>query len=161
MKNIHASDGMAEDLIRSFTQIASAELHVKTLLEKRISELENGMVKESDTEDHINAIDSLEEELETYADIRRKEMLKLYELYGNNGDKEQWCLVKHLSMAMYTVFESYQASDKDEELLTLYLRINKQFIKVLTKFLGVEITECASCFSDILKAGESNETNSL
>ena len=46
MKNIHSSDGMAEDLIRSFTQIANAELHVKTLLEKRISELENGMVKE-------------------------------------------------------------------------------------------------------------------
>ena len=56
MKNIHSSDGMAEDLIRSFTQIANAELHVKTLLEKRISELENGMVKENDTEDHINAI---------------------------------------------------------------------------------------------------------
>lgn len=61
-------------------------------------------------------------------------------------------MVKHASGAMYTMFESWQASERDEELLSMAIQINKMFIKALTCFLGVEITECSSCFSDILKA---------
>ena len=43
-------------------------------------------------------------------------------------------------------------------MLDFALRANQMFIKAVTEFLGVEVTECASCFSDILKTGEGHET---
>lgn len=152
MQNKHSSDGIAEDLIRSLVQMASVELHTKTLIEKRISEIENGMVNEEDIPKQLEVIQGLKEDIEEQAEVRRSIMLYLYNLYGQKGNKEYWCMVKHLSMAMYTMFESWQASERDEELLSMAIQINKMFIKALTCFLGVEITECSSCFSDILKA---------
>ena len=137
MENKYSTSGIGEDIIRSFTQVASAELHTKTLLEKRVSEVENSMVKDED--------------IQEYADIRRTQMIYLYKLFGEKGDIEQWCLVKHLSMAMYTSFEAWQASDNDSELLSIALDINKKFIETCTKFLGTEITSCAACFADIMK----------
>lgn len=159
MENKYSTSGIGEDIIRSFTQIASAELHAKTLLEKRISEMENGMIEDDKLTEHLEKIDELKEEVISYADIRRTQMLYLYKLFGAKGDKEQWCMVKHLSMAMYTSFEAWQASDNDEELLSISLEINKKFIMACTKFLGVEITSCASCFADIMKGlkGVQNE----
>lgn len=157
MQNNHSSDGIAEDLIRSFVQIGSAEIHVKTLLEKRISELETGIVDVENAEAlkvHLEKIDDLKEELEELAQIRREDMLYLYKLYGEKGDKEKWCTVKHLGIAAMTAFEVWQASDGDEELLAMANRKNKMFLKSVTQFIGVEVTECASCFADILKGGE-------
>lgn len=153
MENKYSTSGIGEDIIRSFTQIASAELHAKTLLEKRISEVENGLISEEEIPDNLEKIEALKDEIDDYANIRRSQMLYLYNSFGGKGDGEQWCLVKHLSMAMYTAFEAYQASDRDPELLNIALEINKKFIEACTKFLGVEITSCASCFADIMKAG--------
>ena len=152
MQNKHSSDGIAEDLIRSLVQMASVELHTKTLIEKRVSEIENGMVNEEDIPKQLEIIQGLKEDIEEQAEVRRSIMLYLYNLYGQKGNKEYWCMVKHASGAMYTMFEAWQASDKGEELLSMAIQINKIFIKALTCFLGVEITECSSCFSDILKA---------
>ncbi len=157
MENKHSSSGLAEDLIRSFVQIASAELHVKTLIEKRISEIENGFYTDEEVQDAVDEVGTLTEEIISLANMRRSQMLYLYKLFGEKGDKEQWCMVKHLGMAMYTAFESWQASDDDPDLFDQYLEINRMFIKSVTKFLGTEITSCASCFSDILKAEESGE----
>lgn len=151
MRNENASNGMAEDLIRSFVQIASAELHTKTSIEKAVSDIENGV------SDDTARIEYLKEDLMTQASLRREIMLSLYRMYGERGDKEKWCVVKHLGMAMYTAFEAFQASDNDPEMLDFSLRANQMFIKAVTEFLGVEVTECASCFSDILKAGECHE----
>ncbi|WP_300903420.1 hypothetical protein [Faecalibaculum rodentium] len=151
MRNENASNGMAEDLIRSFVQIASAELHTKTSIEKAVSDIENGV------SDDTARIEYLKEDLMTQASLRREIMLSLYRMYGERGDKEKWCVVKHLGMAMYTAFEAFQASDNDPEMLDFSLRANQMFIKAVTEFLGVEVTECASCFSDILKAGEGHE----
>lgn len=154
MQNNHSSDGIAEDLIRSFVQIGSTEIHVKTLLEKRISELETGIVEVENAEvlkAHLEKIGDLKEELEELAQIRREDMFYLYKLYGEKGDKEKWCTVKHLGIAAMTAFEVWQASDGDEELLTMAIRKNKMFLKAVTQFIGVEVTECASCFADILK----------
>lgn len=152
MKNEHSTDGIAEDLIRSFVQMASTEVHTKTLIEKRVSEIESGMVLEEDIPSQLETIQGLKDDIETYAEMRRNIMLYLYNLYGCKGNKEYWCIVKHLSIAMYTMFESWQASERDEELLDMAIQINKMFIKALTCFLGVEITECSACFSDIIKA---------
>jgi len=154
MKNEHAPDGIAEDLIRSFIQIACAEMHTKTLLEKRMSELENGFVElDHDLMVHLNNIEELKHDLTQLATIRREDMLYLFNLYGAKGDKEQWCHVKHLAVGMMTAFEAWQACHEDEELLNLYLKKNKLFLKATSQFLGVEITQCASCFSDLLKSG--------
>jgi len=154
MTNTHSTDGLAEDLIRSFVQIAVMEMHTKTLLEKCISEQENGLVDMDNKkvrEMMLEKENDLRDELIELADIRRGDMLFLFEAYKSKGDKTQWCSVKHLGIAMMTAFEVWQASDSDLELEAMYLRKNKLFIKALSRFIGVEITNCASCFADILK----------
>lgn len=154
MENRHSTDGLAEDLIRSLIQIASVEMHTKTLLEKRTSELENGLIdieQEGILEAQLNKIAELKEEIHELAELRRNDMLYLFELYGSTGEKEQWCTVKHLAIAMMTAFESWQASANEEELLSAYLKKNQLFIRAMSRFLGVEITECAACFADSLK----------
>ena len=159
MENKHSTDGMAEDMIRSFVQMAVLEMHAKTLLEKRVSELENGMVDEDKIEAQLETIKGLESEIHELAEIRRGDMLYLYELYGSEGDKEKWCTVKHSGIAMMTAFEAWQASDHDSFLLSTALKKNQYFIKAISEFLGVEITECAACFADILKKRQEEGAN--
>lgn len=156
MENKHASNGIAEDLIRTFVQIASAELHTKTSIEKAVSEIENGADENFGV--LMDKVAALQADLLSYAELRREIMLNLYHMYGGNGNKEMWCTVKHLGMAMFTAFEAYQASDNDPDLFDFAIRANRMFLKAVTEFLGVEVTECAACFSDILKAGASDET---
>ncbi len=117
---------------------------------------ENGLIDIEDEqvmESQFTAITSLKEAIGDLAELRRGDMLYLYELYGAKGAKEQWCTVKHLGIAMMTAFEAWQASEQDEFLLSGYLKKNKLFLRALTEFLGVELTECAACFADILKGG--------
>lgn len=152
------ADGAAEDLIRAFVQIGCSEGHVKTLIEKYSAELTNGIVDSSDDEAvkaHIELINDSMEELDALAELRRSTMLFLMETYG--GTKEYWCLVKHLGVGAYNLFESYQATG-DAQLLNLALEANARFTKALTRFLGTEITDCAACFADAIKAkGEQKE----
>lgn len=153
-------DGTAEDLIRSFTQIACAENHAKTILEKYEAQLENGLIDGNDPE-AVNAqlekINDIMLEINAMADLRRGVMHHLMTMY--NGDVDYWCMVKHLAVGAYCAFEAYQASDDDAELYGLYLEANKRFIKAMSHFLGVEITECAACFADALKTkGDDNDT---
>lgn len=155
MENKHSSDGIAEDIMRSFIQMGNTELHLKTLLEKRISELENGLIDlDTDLAQQLEKISDIKQELVEAAQLRREDMLYLFELYGSNGDKERWCLVKHYGNASMTAFEAWQASDNDERLLDNAIRKNKLLLKNMSLFLGVEVTECAACFADILKGGE-------
>lgn len=92
-KNKHSTSGLSEDLLRSFIQVGCAELHLKTLLEKRVSELENGMVKDEDITKHLEIINDIESDMEELAQIRREEMIYIYNSFGAKGDKEQWCMV--------------------------------------------------------------------
>lgn len=155
MKNEHSSDGIAEDIIRSIVQTGCAEAHAKTLYEKATAELENGIIDPDDTESvsaQVEKINDLVDEINELARIRRSEMITLYEMY--QGDKTYWCMIKHLGIASYTLFEAYQASDDDRDLLDLAMDANKAFVRALSHFLGVEITECAACFADLIKAKE-------
>lgn len=152
MENRHSSDGIAEDLIRSFVQVGCAELHAKTLLEKANAELENGLIDIYDTEKvkaQTEKITYITTEITELAELRRSLMLRLFNMY--DGDKTWWCVIKHLGIGAYTLFEAYQASDEDPELLDLALSANRRFISAMTQFLGLEITECAACFADALK----------
>lgn len=153
MENKHSSDGIAEDMIRSFVQVGCAEGHAKTLLEKFYAELENGMVKEEDIHSQMDKIEDTIDEIASLADLRRAIMLNVFNMY--DGDKNYWCLVKHLGIASMTMFEAYQASNDDADLLNLAIEANKRFIKALSRFLGIEPTECAACFADMVK-GELN-----
>lgn len=151
------SDGVAEDLIRSFVQVGCAEVHAKTILEKYNAQLENGLIDLNDNKavlEQTDKITAITDELNNLAELRRGLMLRLFNMY--DGDKDYWCLVKHLGIGAYTLFEAYQASEDDPELYTLALEANKRFIYSLTHFLGVEITECAACFADILKSERDN-----
>lgn len=153
MENKHSSDGLAEDLIRAFVQVGCAENHAKTLLEKANSELEEGIIDAENSNalaDQLEKINRLTDETNRLADLRRKMMLKLKELYPD-GDHSYWCMVKHLGVGAYTAWEVYQASDDDPDFFNLSLEANKAFIRALSCFIGVEVVECAACFSDILK----------
>lgn len=154
MNNVHA-DGQAEDMIRAITQLGCAELHAKTLYEKYVGELEEGIVDVSDNDvvkKQLGKIECVVEQINSLASVRRKTMLKLFEMY--QGDKSVWCEIKHLSAASYTLFEAYQASDDDREVLDLAMEANQELLKALSVFLGVEITSCAACFADSLRAKE-------
>lgn len=161
MKNDYlngSADGMAEDIIRAICQLGASELHAKTNYEKANAELENGLIDVEDPDvlaKQLAKLERIREDINIYAELRRKAMLTLYELYENeNSDKEMWCMVKHLGMASTTLFEAYQGSDNDLAILTLAVDTNKAFVKALSEFLGAEVTDCASCISDYLKAKE-------
>lgn len=153
MKNVNSTSGIGEDMIRTIINLCAAELHLKTLSEKTLAELENGMVDLDDPEQvnvHIEKANAYCEDMVEAADLRRRTMKALFDMF--DGDKDMWCMVKHLGGASMTAWESYLASDDDPNLLELSVDTNKAFIKALTRFLGMEITSCASCFSDLLKA---------
>lgn len=149
MKNEHSESGIAEDLIRAITQLAVAETHAKSLHEKVLGEIERGTLKAEDAQDKdLMIID----QMSSIAQVRRKTMLYLFDKF--HGDVSFWCEIKHLAIASYTLFEAYQASNDDVELLNLAYDAQKEFTKALSAFLGTEITDCAACFSDMLKAQE-------
>lgn len=153
MNRTIVADGIAEDLIRAFVQVGCAEVHAKTLIEKYNAQLENGLI---DLEDNgavlrqTDKITAITEEMNNLAELRRSLMLRLFEMF--DGDKDYWCLVKHLGVGAMTLFEAYQASEDDSELYTLALEANKRFIWSLSQFIGMEPVDCASCFADLLKA---------
>ena len=158
MRNPNSSDTMAEDLIRVITQLTCAEGHLKTLLEKATAELENGLIdveNEDELEKQLFKIDVIKSEIGDAAQIRRKSMKKLFDMY--DGDPTWWCMVKHLASASYTAFEVWQASDDDPELLAIAIDTNKRLVTAITMFLGMEITDCSSCLGDMIKAKEMEE----
>lgn len=149
-ENKHSTSGIGEDIIRAFVQFGATELHLKTLIEKYDAELNNGMVEPHKTQEHIETLNQYIEDIKEIAQLRRETMLYLFEMY--DGDKAAWCLVKHLGLGAMTLFEAWQASDDDPELLNMAVKANKAFVKAITRFLGTEISDCASCLSDFLKA---------
>ena len=154
MKNAMSESGIAEDLIRSYVQFGCAELHAKTLYEKTIAELNNGIVDVEDSEvvqKHLDKAQMFKDDINSLAEMRRSIMRKLLDMFPN-GDKAMWCQAKHLGMGMMTLFEAYQGSDDDAELLHMAYEANEVFTLAMSRFLGVEITSCASCFADALKA---------
>lgn len=154
MENKHSTSGYAEDLLRSIVQFGCTEVHLKTLYEKTLADLENAVAdgKASDElEPLIEKLDDYREDIGEIAQLRREAMLKLFELYPD-GDKDAWCLVKHLGIGAMTAFEAWQGSDNDPDLLDLATKANKAFVKAVARFIGMELSECAACLSDFLKA---------
>lgn len=147
MKNQNSSDTMAEDMLRTITQLACSESHLKTLIEKHTGDMENGVI--TDFEKANEKIDNMVDELSSIAELRRRMMKNLFDMY--EGDASYWCQIKHLAVAAYTAFEAYQASDDDVELYDMFIEINSEFIRACSHFLGTEITQCAACFGDMLK----------
>lgn len=157
MRNEHSSSGIAEDMIRSFTQMACAEMHLKTLYEKTVAEMEHGLVDMTDMEvrqKQIAKANQYIEDIKTSANLRRRMMLSAFNLF-ENGDKDAWCMIKHLCIANMCAWESWQASDDDPDLLDIAMESNNLLTKYMTQFFGMEVTDCAACMADMLK-GETN-----
>ena len=152
MRNEMSTSGIGEDMLRSIIQFGCAELHAKTLYEKTRAELENGIIDCEDETALKAAIDRMEEfrkDVENYSELRRRSMRALMRMF--EGDKDMWCQIKHLGTGAMTMWEAYEASDGDGELLDIAYDANKEFVKAVTRFLGMEITDCAACLSDMLK----------
>lgn len=148
--------GQAEDLVRSFVQFGAAEIHAMNLYYKTVAEADNGLVNVEDNEvlqKHLEKAENYRQNIETYANLRRSVMKHLFQMF-DDGDKDTWCLVKHLGIGAMTVFEAYEASDNDLELLNLAYEANKAFVNALSRFLGVEITDCAACLADSMRGVE-------
>lgn len=151
-RNKDSEVGQAEDMIRAFVQFGAAEIHAKGLYEKTTAELENGIVNVEDNEvlqKHLDKCEQYRLDIETYANLRRSVTRKLFNMF--DGDKDTWCLVKHLGIGAMTLFEAYEASDNDLELLNMAYEANKAFVSALSRFLGIEVTDCAACFADAMK----------
>lgn len=152
-RNEYSSSGKAEDMIRAFQQMSCAELHLITLYEKTIAEMENGIVDVSDEAVRNRYIDKAEQYREDLIRVTecRREMMRICFSLFENGDKDVWCMVKHLGASSACAWEVYQASDDDPKLLMVAIEASKLFTKYITQFLGMEITDCASCLNDMLK----------
>lgn len=147
--------GAGEDLLRAIVQMGAAEIHAMGLYYKTTAEMENGLVDVDDNEvlqKQIEKSEMYREDIETYADLRRRMMSALVEMVGTDeANKDLWCMVKHLGLSMMQTFEAYENSDNNLALLNLAYDANKAFTKAVTRFLGIEISDCAACMSDSLK----------
>lgn len=154
-KNLASEVGASEDLLRAIVQMGAAEIHAMGLYYKTTAELENGLVDVDDNEvlqKQIEKSEMYREDIETYADLRRRMMSALMEMVGTDeANKDLWCMVKHLGLSMMQTFEAYENSDNNLTLLNLAYDANKAFTKAVTRFLGIEISDCAACMSDSLK----------
>ena len=147
--------GSAEDLLRAIVQMGAAEIHAMGLYYKTVAEMENGLVNIDNNEvlqKQIEKSEMYQEDIETYADLRRQMMNALMSMVGTDeANKDLWCMVKHLGLAMMQTFEAYENSDNNLELLNIAYESNKAFTKAVTRFLGIEISDCSSCLSDALR----------
>lgn len=135
--------------------LGASEYHAVTLYQKAFAELNNGIIDVDNPEvvnSQIAKIDRFRKDITDFAELRRNAMLSLFQMY-EGGDRDMWCQVKHLGTAYITAMEAYQSSE-DLNMLQLATDINKKFTEALTAFLGAEITDCASCLGDFLKAKE-------
>ncbi|MEE0898267.1 MAG: hypothetical protein U0L88_11660 [Acutalibacteraceae bacterium] len=154
-RNKNSEVGAGEDLLRAIVQMGAAEIHAMGLYYKTTAEMENGLVDIDDNEvlqKYLDKANMYLEDIETYAVLRRRMTTALKEMVGTeNADKDLWCMVKHLGLSMMQCFEAYENSDNNLELLNLAYEANKAFTKAVTRFLGIEVTECSACLSDSLK----------
>lgn len=154
-RNLNSEVGSAEDLLRAIVQMGAAEIHAMGLYYKTTAEMENGLVDVDDNEvlqKQIEKSEMYREDIETYADLRRRMMSALMEMVGTDeANKDLWCMVKHLGLSMMQTFEAYENSENNLTLLNLAYDANKAFTKAVTRFLGIEISDCAACMSDSLK----------
>lgn len=155
-KNEFSSSGIAEDMIRAFVQMGCAEVHLKTLYEKTLAEMENGIVDVEDEKVRHKWMEKAEQyrqDMIASADLRRQMMVSCFEMF-EGGDKDVWCMVKHLGVSNFCAWECYMASDDDPSLLDIAVESNKLFTKYVSQFLGTEISDCAACLSDFLRGKE-------
>ena len=154
-RNDFSEVGSSEDLLRAVVQMGAAEIHAMGLYFKTTAEMENGLVNIDDPEvlqKQIEKAEMYREDIETYATLRRQMTTALKDMVGTEeANKDMWCMVKHLGLSMMQCFEAYENSDNNFELLNLAYEANKAFTKAVTRFLGIEISDCSACLSDALK----------
>lgn len=156
--NKNSEVGSAEDLIRAITQMGAAEIHAMGLYYKTQAELENGLIDVEDNavlQKELEKSEQYKADIEIYSSLRRQMMNALMNMVGtDDANKDLWCMIKHLGLAMMQTFEAYENSDNNLELLCIAYESNKAFTNAITRFLGIEITDCAACFADAMRSIE-------
>lgn len=154
-RNSNSEVGASEDLLRAIVQMGAAEIHAMGLYYKTTAELENGLVDVENPDilqKQLEKAEQYKEDIETYAVLRRQMTNVLSEMVGTEDrNKDMWCMVKHLGLSMMQTFEAYENSDNNLALLNLAYEANKAFTRAVTRFLGMEVSDCAACLSDSLK----------
>lgn len=157
-RNLSSEVGAGEDLLRAIVQMGAAEIHAMGLYFKTQAEMENGLINVEDNEvlqKQIEKAEMYREDIETFADLRRQMMSALMEMVGtDDANKDLWCMVKHLGLSAMQTFEAYENSDNNLALLNIAYDANKAFTRAVTRFLGVEITDCAACFAESMRGVE-------
>ena len=157
-RNLSSEVGASEDLLRAIVQMGAAEIHAMGLYFKTQAEMENGLINVEDNEvlqKQIEKAEMYREDIETFADLRRQMMSALMDMVGtDDANKDLWCMVKHLGLSMMQTFEAYENSDNNLALLNIAYDANKAFTRAVTRFLGVEITDCAACFAESMRGVE-------
>ena len=147
--------GFAEDLLRAIVQMGAAEIHAMGLYYKTTAEMENGLVDVDDPEvlqKQLDTSNQYMDDIATYASLRRQMTNALVDAVATEErNKDLWCMVKHLGLSAMQCFEAYENSDNNLELLNLAYEANKAFTLAVTRFLGIEISDCAACMSDSLR----------
>jgi len=150
--NLHTSSGVAEDLIRGLQNLVALEAHYLTDLLKYQSQIDQNLVDGDEIMSTIESIEFSQEMLTNITMLRRAEMKRLKSMFKDEeGDDSYWCSVKHLLGVTMFLTEVWQGTNDDDDFDAM-VKANELLIYTMTKFLGVEITSCAACFSDMLKA---------
>jgi len=150
----NTSEGAGEDLLRTIVSLVSVEAHSKTIIEHYSSQLREWELTDEEVNENVSKLITEQDFMDGVATQRRELMKLLMKMFGDQGDKRKWCTVKHLAQAQYTIYEVYQALSDGEvrsEVFNHWQEINAQFIEAVSALIGVEITSCASCFTDIMK----------
>ena len=160
--NKNSSSGVAEDALRAIREARALENHQFTLMMELDSKWKDSLnADELDTDALERVMEDVRESVEDMlkiSQIRRKRMKYATDIFNNKGDEKKWCSIKHVLGLIESTFEIWQADPTPENFEDL-VDVNELTIKFITKWLGVEITSCAACFGDILKATERGEVD--
>ena len=149
--NKHTSSGVSEDILRSVKELVALEEHLVTIVLKHNSKITHDLTEDVNSE--LAKVKDACSELKTVTNLRRSQMLRLKEMYADTINEDYWCNVKHMAGVAKLSVEQYQATGTNDDFHYMS-DVHELFISTVTKFLGVEVTSCQSCFSDILKAEE-------
>ena len=145
------------DLALSIAQDCADEWHSRDYIQGLESELESVDEKEMPAL-HEKLKKQIEEEKEEWLDgvkLRRRKM-DVLGIQSPNYDYHKRCTLKHRATAYVEAVETYQASPQDINYVVL-VKSEKRFFRALSKFMGMEITDCGRCLSDQLNVEQSKE----
>lgn len=159
--NKDSSVGITEDLLTNIMHLCASEYHLNILIRKYEDQItfwyNDGMPEFQSAEDLDNIVINegiIKDCVETLSNItvQRRNAMKLLKSQANeNGNKDMWCLLKHMLTATVTAFEVWQVNLLDEHTKRIFIDQSRATNQVIAMFLGYEVTPCSACLTDQMK----------